>query len=159
MNPEHTRLLKQLVSGHEVAALGTLHEGAPFVSMVPYAVSADGADFLCHVSGMASHTKDMRASPRVCLLVIASEEPGAPPQGRARVSLPGTARFVDEGSADFESFRRAYLERFPAAEELFGFPDFSLVAIRPESARFVAGFAQAFTLSADSLATALAARK
>ena len=159
MNTEHTRLLRQLVNEHEVAALGTLHEGSPFVSMIPYAVSVDGTDFLCHVSGMASHTRDMRASSRVCLLIIASSQPGTPPQALARVSLPGTARFVEEDSPDFDAFRRAYLARFPAAEELFSFPDFSLVAIRPDSGRFVAGFAQAFTLSAETLAAAIVSRE
>jgi putative heme iron utilization protein len=64
MNPETTGLLRQLVFDRPVAALGTLHDGLPFVSMVPYAVSPDGGHFLIHISRLAAHTKDLRATPR-----------------------------------------------------------------------------------------------
>jgi len=39
---------------------------------------------------------------------------------------------------------------------LFGFSDFSLFRIRPESARFVAGFAQAHSCSGETLMRLLA---
>jgi hypothetical protein len=35
---------------------------------------------------------------------------------------------------------------------MFGFADFSIFLIRPDSARFVAGFGQAHSLSGESLA-------
>ena len=38
---------------------------------------------------------------------------------------------------------------------MFGFSDFSLFAIVPESIRFVGGFAQATTISPETLAEAL----
>jgi heme iron utilization protein len=44
----------------------------------------------------------------------------------------------------------------PAAAQLFGFADFSLFRIRPESVRFVAGFGEAHSLSAESFARLLA---
>ena len=44
-----------------VAALGTLHDGAPSVTMTPYALAADRFAFLLLVSGLAAHTRDMRA--------------------------------------------------------------------------------------------------
>jgi len=40
-----------------VASLGTLHGGAPSVSMVPVAPAADGPGFLIHVSRLTRVTR------------------------------------------------------------------------------------------------------
>jgi putative heme iron utilization protein len=138
-----------------VAGLGTLHEGAPFVSMVPYAVSADGEAFVIHVSRLAAHTKDMLAEPRVSLLVMQAEGEGASAQALARVSIQGEAAEVRKGSAEEKACRDAYLARFPEAAPLTEFADFSFFAIRPSAARFVAGFAQAMSVAAGTLAQVL----
>jgi len=61
LSPEHAARLVDLLRRRSTAALGTLHDGAPFVSMVPYAVLPDGAAFVVHVSRLAGHTKDMLA--------------------------------------------------------------------------------------------------
>ncbi|OGA13719.1 MAG: hypothetical protein A3G25_05460 [Betaproteobacteria bacterium RIFCSPLOWO2_12_FULL_63_13] len=75
MNPEHARILRELLRTQEVAALGTLHEGRPYVSMVPFAMLPRGKGFVIHVSRLASHTGDMLLSPGVSLLVVASPTP------------------------------------------------------------------------------------
>ena len=80
------------------AALGTLHDGAPFVSMVPYAIAADGSGFVVHVSKLAAHTKDMLADARVSLLVPDAEGGGKSAQALARVSVQGAARRIPSGS-------------------------------------------------------------
>jgi len=59
LEPEHAAQLASLVHRRTAAALGTLHAGAPVVSMVPYAVLPDGSAFVIHVSRLAAHTKDM----------------------------------------------------------------------------------------------------
>ena len=50
-----------------------------------------------------------------------------------------------------QAAKAAYLARFPESVELFGFADFSLFVIGPTSARFVGGFAQATSLSPETL--------
>ena len=50
MNAQLTECLLHLLRGRTTAALGTLHEAAPFVSMVPYAIAPDGSGFVVHVS-------------------------------------------------------------------------------------------------------------
>jgi len=149
--------LAALVASRTVAALGTLHGGAPFVSMVPYALLPDGAGFVVHVSRLAAHTKDMLEDPRVSLLVSQAEGGGVPAQALARVSIQGEAREAAKGSADEQACRAAYLARFPDAEPLTAFTDFSFFVIRPAQARYVAGFAQARTLAAEALARELRA--
>ncbi|MCX7141190.1 MAG: pyridoxamine 5'-phosphate oxidase family protein [Proteobacteria bacterium] len=146
----HPRLAR-LVHARSTAALGTLHGGAPYVSMVPYAIAADGSGFLIHVSTLAAHTRDMLADARVSLLVAETEGGEKSPLGLERVSVQATAEQVAADAAALPAYRAAYLARFPDAEQMFGFADFSIFLIRPLSARFVAGFGQAHSLSAESL--------
>jgi heme iron utilization protein len=148
--------LKQLLHERAVAALGTLHAGEPYVSMVPYAIARDGSGLIIHVSGLSSHTKDMRTDARVSLLVMQEEGGGTSALALARVSIQGTALELASDSPDLPGFRAAYLKRFPEASQMFGFADFSLFKIQPESVRFVAGFAQAHTYSAAAFARLLA---
>jgi putative heme iron utilization protein len=75
MNPELIGGLRAIFANQSVAALGTLHEGEPFVSMVPFALLPDGLGFVIHVSALAGHTKDMLAHPQVSLLVMAPPRP------------------------------------------------------------------------------------
>src|SRR4029453_5864142 len=88
MNSELTVVLQQLIHGRTIAALGTLHQGAPFVSMVTYAVAPDGS-FILQVSRLAAHTRDMLDNPHVSLLINESETSGKMSQARARVLCRG----------------------------------------------------------------------
>ena len=156
MTPEHAARLASLVQGRTAAALGTLHAGAPFVSMAPYAVLPDGTAFVIHVSRLAAHTKDMLADPRVSLLVMQAEGEGVAAQALARVSVQGEATEMAKGSEAEQACRSCYLARFPEAGPLTEFGDFSFFAIRPVQARFVAGFAQAMSVTGETLARLLA---
>jgi len=148
--------LARLVHGRTVAALGTLHAGEPFVSMVPYAVLPGGGAFVIHVSRLAAHTKDMLEDPRVSLLIMQPEGGGVPAQALARVTIVGEAQETGKDSEEEHTCREAYLARFPDAAPLTDFADFSFFVIRPARARFVAGFAQATSVAAETLAKALA---
>lgn len=153
--PEIAQTLRDLLRAQQVAALGTLHQGQPYVSMVPFALRPGGADFIVHVSQLAAHTKDMLAHPRVSLLVIAPPAPGVMAQELARITVQGGAVQLAAGTPGHAAAKAAYLARFPQSEPMFGFADFSLFAIVPESIRFVGGFAQATTISPATLAGAL----
>jgi putative heme iron utilization protein len=146
--------LRRLLRQQTVAALGTLHRGEPYVSMVPFALDPRAPAFLIHVSGLSPHTRDMLEHPRVSLLVIAPDD-GGMPQARARATVQGDATPLDQASAAYEAAKSLYVQRFPRAADIFALPDFSLFAIRPASARLIGGFAQAESLTADALARAL----
>jgi putative heme iron utilization protein len=156
MTETATAQLKQILRERRVAALGTLHAGAPYVSMVPYALAHDASGLIIHVSELSSHTKDMRTDPRVSLLVMQAEYGGSSALALARASIQGTALEVATDSPDLPGFRAAYLERFPEASQMFGFADFTLFKIEQESVRFVAGFVQAYTISTKSFTRLLA---
>ena len=156
MNRELTVVLRQLIHGRMTAALGTLHEGVPFVSMVPYAVARDGG-FILHVSRLAAHTRDMLDKPDVSLLITESEASGKMPQALARVTVQGRAEMLDRESEKHTDARKVYLSRFPDAAPLFEFSDFNIFVIEPVSARVIAGFGQAITITGEDFATALCA--
>ena len=147
--------LAGLLRSRSVAALGTLHAGAPFVSMVPFAPLPGGDGIVVHVSRLAAHTQDMIDEPRVSLLVTQPEGAGVAAQALARVSIQGEAREMEKGSGEERACREAYLARFPEAAPLTGFADFSFFSIHPSQARLVAGFAQARSVTAETLAAAL----
>lgn len=155
MTPDHALTLRDLLRTQQVAALGTLHQGQPYVSMVPFALRPGSTDFIIHVSQLAAHTKDMLAHPQVSLLVIAPQAPEVMAQELARITVQGKAAQVGDGTPGHAAAKAAYLARFPQSEMLFGFSDFSLFAIVPESIRFVGGFAQATTISPETLASVL----
>jgi putative heme iron utilization protein len=146
--------LLALLRQQTVAALGTLHRGEPYVSMVPFALDENAPEFLVHVSALSPHTRDMLEHPRVSLLVISPDD-GGRPQARARATIQGDAAPLDIDSARHAAAKVLYLQRFPQAADIFALPDFSLFAIRPASVRFIGGFAQAVSLTPELFARAL----
>jgi putative heme iron utilization protein len=150
-------VLRSLLLDRNTAALATLHGNWPAASMIPFAlhVGPAGLRLLTHVSGLAAHTRQMRAAAEVSLLVTAAETPGAMPQALPRVSIPARAEFIPDDHPDHAAFKAAYLAKFPDAADLFLLGDFSIVAFVPEPARLVAGFARAVTLPPEALVAAV----
>lgn len=155
MTPACAQTMRELLRTQQVAALGTLHNGEPYVSMVPFAVLPGGLGLVIHVSHLAAHTKDMLLSPQVSVLVVAPPQPELPAQALARITIQGRAVQCAESTQGHAEAKAAYLARFPQSAPMFGFADFSLFAIMPRSIRFVGGFAQAATISPEALAEAL----
>jgi heme iron utilization protein len=146
---------RALLTDQSLAALGTVDAHEPFVSMVPFAIDPLRGDLIIHVSSLAAHTHCMLASPLVSMMVMAVPAADVSAQATPRVTIQGRATQLDKASAQYETAKTAYIERFPQSLDLFGFADFSLFSITPTSARWVAGFAQAKTLSAESFCAAL----
>lgn len=152
--PRQTQALRQLVQDARVAALGTIGEnGAPEVSMVPFAVFAwpGAAGLLIHVSELAAHSRNLRRDPRVGLLLTAPLGAGDNALALPRVSLEGLAEDLAPADDLRDAARAAYLARFPQAEITLALPDFRFVVIRPGGARHVAGFGAARRVEAAEL--------
>lgn len=149
MQENESAILKGLLE-QPFAALATLHQGDPAVSMVPF-VLLPNAEVIIHVSGLASHTQDMLNHAKVALLITAPLAPGHSPLALPRLALNGTACKLPADAEGYACAREAYLARFADAQELFTFADFSLFKITLDSARFVAGFGRARTLKPEQL--------
>ena len=151
--------LGALLANRQVAALGTIHDGAPYVSAVPFALLEDGSAFVIHVSELAAHTGDMLADPRVSLLVLAPEGPKTQPQSIRRLTVLGRASQVEDDTPLHSRAKARYLERFPDAAPIFDLGGFSLFRIVPESLRWIGGFAGAQTLGSEALVQAVRSGK
>lgn len=123
-----------ILSTHSEAALGY-----PFGSLASYAVD-DEARPVFLFSGLALHTQNAAADPRVSLTVFdaAAEER---PQTAPRVTVIGDIATVpqDEDAAT----RALYLERHPEAKDYIQFGDFVLYRLAVRDVYFVGGFGRA----------------
>ena len=154
MDAAAASLLQSLVRGTRTAALATLRGGAPNVSMVLVLPEQDFSAFHVRVSRLAWHTQDMQDDARVALLVQEADAPGRDPQQLARLTLLGDAMQLPNEGAQFERLKAAWLARYPEAGVTFELPDFAFWKIVPREARFVAGFARTFNLTAQGLVAA-----
>lgn len=151
MKVELEKKLADMLRSSRMAGLGTLRDGAPLVSMVAYLPEDDFSAFYIHVSRLAQHTQGILADARVGLLVSEADDGRTDPQTLARISILGLVEQVAIENTKYAEIQSRYVARFPQSAPLFGFGDFGLWQIVPKSARFVAGFAQAYNLTPDAL--------
>lgn len=146
MDTESEKLLAAIISTQRTASLGTLRQGGPFVSLVPYATAADFASFYIHISRLALHTQDILKDPRVGLMIAEADSGEKDPQTLARVSILGQAVEIHPTEAEYPAAREAYLSKYPQAGPNFMLGDFSIYRITVASARYVANFGKIFNL-------------
>ena len=151
MDVQSEKLLEQIIRGCRTAALGTLRDEAPLISMVTYVVAEDFSMFYIFVSRLAQHTIDMQKDKHVGFLIVETDDGRADPQTLARVSIRGSAEQIPNGIPGYTPVKNMYLERFPESEPLFKLADFSFWRIRPRGGRFVAGLAKAYNITVETL--------
>jgi putative heme iron utilization protein len=144
-------LLAYTLRNTRVAALATLRDAEPRVSMVAYVVASDFSAFYVHVSKLAQHTMDMQKDKHVGLMIAETDDGRSDPQTLVRLSVRGNAEFLHPGEPGYTPIKDLYLSRFPESLPLFSLEDFSLWRITPKGARYVAGFAKAFNLTLESM--------
>lgn len=140
--------LSRLIRNGRVAALGTLRDGEPLVSMILYAPEPDFSGFVLLASRLAQHTQDFLADPRAGLMISEPDNGTTDPQQLARLSLRGAVRPADPHDT---ATRDLYLSRFPESSFYLTLGDFAFYQFVPRVARFVAGFAQAYNLVPEHL--------
>jgi hypothetical protein len=118
--------------------------GDPYCSLVNVASAPDGSPILL-ISGLAVHTKNLLADPRVSLM-LDERAPGDPLEG-ARIMVAGRAE--EAAGDDRDGLRRRYLNAHPSAEAFVDFKDFSFFRIKPTGAHLVAGFGRIVDLKPE----------
>lgn len=142
---EHGRALRALLRTDRTGLLSTLsvrHGGAPFGSVVPYALWNTGEPLL-YLSDLAAHTQNLRADPRCSLLVSDSASDAVQP---TRATLVGRCAPL----ADAAAGRAAFAARHPQSEAL-QLPGFAAFLLHVEEVRFIGGFAAAAWLGPHEL--------
>lgn len=147
--------LQRLVRQRRWAALATsAANGAPMASMVGYVCGEDSTVIYLHLSRLAAHTGNLLANGKAALVIGEDDDGSGDPQELERVTLQGRVIVVARDSDEHRRARDRYLERLPASEQLFEFPDFLLFRLDVAQARFVGGFAQARSFTAAELEAA-----
>jgi putative heme iron utilization protein len=137
-----------LVQDVRTAVLLTLRNGRPFGSHVPYVFGSDWTRAYLHLSRLALHTQHLMTDPRVSLFIAEPDGPEENPLSLRRMNLQGHAAPLSPDALSYRQIKERYLSRFPEAEMMFGFGDFSLWELRLEDAHFVLGFGLAFVSTA-----------
>jgi putative heme iron utilization protein len=117
------------------AALATSLRGAPYASLVLYAVDYDARPLLL-LSDLAQHSRNIAFDPRVSLLIDGTAELPEPLSG-PRLSLLGQAEAVAD-----RRLRERFTARYPDSKVYAGFADFKLYRIAVERGQLVSGFGQ-----------------
>jgi putative heme iron utilization protein len=151
MDAQSEKVLAQVIRTARIASLGTLRDEAPQVSMVAYIYADDFSAFHIFVSRLAQHTMDMQKNKEVSLLICETDDNKIDPQALARVSVRGKAEQIENGAPGYTLLKKQYLERFPESEQLFKLTDFNFWRITPKGGRYVAGFAKAYNITAETL--------
>lgn len=151
MEERERKHLSRVIRGQRWAALATHGQGGPLASMVAFAPEPDFSGFLMLLSRLSLHTRLLLEHPRASLAISEPDTGAGNPQTLARVSIQGEATPITEDLPGYAEARAVYEKRLPASSPLFDFGDFLLFRLVPREARFVAGFAQAYTLTAEDL--------
>jgi len=135
---------RDLMRSCQTAALGTMMDGRPYVSLVLVAFGEDGAPLLL-LSRLAQHTRNLLAAPKVSLLFDGTAGLDDPLTG-PRLTVLGSAIVHDDSRA-----LDRYIARHPSAGAYAGFSDFALYRVIIERGHLVAGFGQIRWVEATEL--------
>lgn len=120
-------------------------DGEPEASYAPYV--EEGGDFYIFVSELSSHTANLMHSGRVGILFIEDESSNRNLFARRRLSFQCRAEEVARTTAGFDSILGRFEARFGGLiATLKALNDFHLIRLRPQSGRYVTGFAKAFAI-------------
>jgi len=147
-----SKVTRFLLRSRREGALATLMAGTgdPYCSLVNLASHPDGSPILL-ISGLAVHTRNILADPRVSLM-LDERAPGDPLEG-ARIMVQGHAERVRE--EQLQLVRRRYLAAHPSAEGFVDFADFFFFRIIPTGVHLVAGFGRILDLKPEQFLTDL----
>lgn len=128
---EARRLLRQCSSG-ALGSQSVAEPGFPYVTLLSYVLD-DECRPLFLLSDLAEHTRNVKADPRVSLLV--ADGAGGPLQ-QARMTLLGRLAVVELDGVGRERF----LRYSPESADFLAFGDFRFYRLDPLKVRFIAGF-------------------
>ena len=144
--PTHAERARTLVTHVSTGALATLSNdlpGYPHGSLVTYALHNSNPVFL--VSELATHTRNLKSSPKASLMV--SEAGEGNPLALGRVTLTGDCTPV--AAANREQVKATFLEQHPSAKFYADFEDFSFYELSILNIRYIGGFGRMSWIEPD----------
>lgn len=137
---------RRLIRCAQTASLATIDGGSgdPHVSLVTTATGSDGAPVLL-LSALATHTRNLRETPRASLLFQDTAGHRDPLEG-SRITVTGAIETTDE-----PALHRRFLAKNPSSELYAGFADFAFYRLTIERGFFVGGFGRIRELEPEAL--------
>ena len=125
----------------------TSADGEPDASVAAALLDSDGS-FVIYISGLAAHTRNLRATPRASVLLVEPESAATQPLARPRLTFACNAEPVPHDSSAHAALVAAFRAKFgPAVDVVATLPDFQFVRLIPHRGRIVAGFGAAFEIN------------
>lgn len=150
-NAETVWAARRLLRAARQGVLATVNEGQPHAALVTPATAPDLSPLLL-LSGLAAHTRHLRAEPR-CSLLVVGEAVETNPQTAPRLTVLAEARPEPDAVLPDAALtlKTRWLALHPYARLYAGFADFTLWRLAITGAQWVGGFAQAARLSPADL--------
>ena len=149
--PSAAEEARTIAAATNTATLASLSaDGAPWASFVTYGL-LDGQPVLA-VSELAEHGRNLAADPRASVAIVTPDMPADPLAG-SRVTLAGVVE--RPLGAEAEAARAAHLAAVPAAKYYLDYADFTVWVLRVHRVRWVGGYGQMDSTTAEQYAKAL----
>ncbi|MGF1452891.1 MAG: HugZ family protein [Opitutales bacterium] len=141
-----------LLGGFSSVQLATVStEGQPDASYSP-AVVDDAGNFFVYVSELASHTRNLRETPRASVMIIEDEATCGQIFARKRVTFACESELIERRSDQWEDLIARFEEKFgKLMSHLKTMADFSLYRLTPLKGRLVFGFGKAFEVGGPNM--------
>lgn len=140
--------LRQGLKTVQLATIGA--DGNPQASYAPY-VWIENYYYL-YLSELARHTRNLIANPAISLLLIEAEEKSKNLFARQRIILQAKVTRIDRETDRFQLVMAEFQSQFGGFIDVIEpLQDFHLFQIKPQSGRFIRGFAQAYDLVGPEL--------
>lgn len=147
VHKEYLQLRENLLS-LQMATIDS--DGVPEASYAPF-VWHEGACFL-FLSQLARHTQNLSVNRAISLLLIEDEANTRNQFARRRIIYQGQAEVVARKAQLFGVVMQLFRDRFGDFIDIIEpLQDFQLFRVKPQSGRFIRGFAQAFQLQGEGL--------
>jgi putative heme iron utilization protein len=126
-------------------------EGQPQASYTPF-IMDDNRDFYIFVSGLSSHTGNLRVTPKAGILLIEDEAETQQIFARKRLMYDCDVTLIERHDPQWTTFADKFKGRFGnLIEMLRQLPDFQIFRLKPQTGRFVVGFGAAYEVDSTNL--------
>src|SRR5512134_2317745 len=93
--------IRDLLSSNRVLALAVTVDDQPEAALLPYALRADFGAVYVQASGLARHSRGLKADAQVGVLVHATDTADADPMQLPRLTVPATVRVLERETDEF----------------------------------------------------------
>jgi len=145
---DYTDSYQQLIQSQQTLLLSTVTEqGQPESSYAPYVRDENGV-FYIFVSELAAHTKNMLQNGYASILFIKPEKETKNLFARERAVFDCLINEVQQQDECYYKQMLIMQEKFGETVGLLrSLPDFHLIALKPVSGKYIAGFGKAFSIN------------